>query len=114
MRHGAAVTVEWHEASAAVGSGGGGSENGGRTAQQVITGAPQQPTVLRRRGGPGREVLLLLPLQWRVACPKRPRNRSVSIRRSRDSCGAIRGMPGESLNSCYSVSTDHFVVCVCR
>lgn len=102
VRHGAAVTVEWHEASAAAGRVGG--EYGGWTAQQVITGAPRQPTVLRRRGGQGREVQLLLPLRWRVACPKRPRNRSASTRRLRDSCGVTRGTPGESLNFCCSVS----------
>lgn len=104
------VTVEWHEASAAagrVGGAGGGGENGRRTAPQVITGAPEQPTVLRRRGGPGRKVLLLLPLQWRVACPRRPRNRSVSTRRSRDSYGVTRGTPGVSSNSYCSVSTAH-------
>lgn len=111
VRHGAAVTVEWHVESAAagrVGGGGGGGcccENDGWTAQQVITGAPQQPAVLRCRGGQGRKVQLLLPLQWRVACPKRPRNRNASTRRSRGSCGVTKGTPGESSNSCYSVST---------
>lgn len=112
VRLGAVVTVEWHEASAAAGRvGGGGGENGGWIAQQVITGAPQQPTVLRNRGGPGRKVLLLFPLQWRVACLKRPRSRSASTRRSKDSCGVTRETPGESLSFCCSVSTvEHWAV----
>lgn len=110
MRHGELrVTVEWHEVSAAAGrvggGGGGGAEYSGWTAQQVITDAPRQPTVLRRRGGPGRKVLLLSSLKWRVAYLRRPRNRSASTRRSNDSCGVTRETPGESSNSCCSVST---------
>lgn len=107
VRH-SRVTVEWHEVSAAagrVGGGGGGGEYGGRTVQQVITDLPLQPTVLRHRGGPGRKVLLLSPLKWRVACLRRPRNRSASTRRLNDSCGVTRGMPGENSNSCCLVST---------
>lgn len=125
VRHGAVVTVEWHEASAAAGrvgggGGGGGGKHGRWTSHQTITGAPQQPAVLRRRrrcgGGPSRHSKALTkavpPLQWRVACPRRPRNRSESTRRSRNSCGVTKGTPGESSSSCCSVSTSVRVRCL--
>lgn len=107
------VTVEWHEVSAAAADrvrGGGGSEYAGWTSQRVITGAPRQPAVLRRRGGgqQGREAPTAVvppPPQWLVVCPRRPRNRSASTRRSKNSCGATRGTPGESSSFCCSVST---------
>jgi len=106
----AAVTVEWHEASAAAAAaagrvgGGGGGEYDRWTSQRVITGA----SVLRRRGGPpGRKALRAVPLQWRVACPRRPRNRSASTRRSKNSCGVTKETPGESSSSYCSVSTVH-------